>query len=164
MFSIEANVQGASELDNALSQLPKAVGESVIKRVFTDLLTPVAVEASRLAPRGFGPGPHLADSYGVSTKLTRSQRKFAYKKGVTVYAGARDSKAHLIEFGTGPRYQRSGKFAGQVTPHPMLRPAWDMNKARIEKELRARFWNEIEKAARSLSRRAQKYMGQVKGQ
>lgn len=163
-LEIGFKVEGGAELDRMFSELPKSVAKSTLTRVLKDLATPVAGDAAQRAPRGFGPGPHLADSWAVGTKVKASQKRYVggIKGGVTVFAGSKDRKAILIEFGTGPRYQKNGKFAGQVTPHPMLRPAWDSRKATIEKELSSRLWHEIEKSARRLARSAQKILSKVK--
>ena len=62
-------------------------------------------------------------------------------------------EAHLIEFGTGPRAHKSGKYVGAVSPTPMLQPAWDARKGQMLESLGQRLWDEIEK---TMARRAKK--------
>lgn len=147
-------LKGSKELERALLQLPKSTGKAALRRALTQVSVPIAVDAARRAPRS-SEAPHLADSIAVSTKLKRSQRRRA-RPGVTVYVGARMPHAHLVEFGTGPRYT-DGKYAGQMPAQPFLRPAWDAHKGRIMSELGDILWAEILRAARNLARRAERY-------
>jgi len=64
--------------------------------------------------------------------------------------------AHLIEFGTGPRYTSNGAFRGSVSPQPMLQPAWDANKGGMLKGLGETLWQEIEKTVARRAKRAAK--------
>lgn len=36
--------------------------------------------------------------------------------------GGGASHAHLIEYGTGPRHQKNGRYTGAVAPRPFMRP------------------------------------------
>ena len=67
-----------------------------------------------------------------------------------------DTLAHLVEFGTGPRFQKSGRYTGSVAPQPMLQPAWDMHKSQILEGLGKRLWDEIEKTMARRAKRAAK--------
>ena len=117
-------------------------------------LQPVAALAN-----AFWPGAD-DDVFRITSKLARGQRS-RVKESRTVtnlYVGAPGGRqgtpeAHLIEFGTGPRYHKSGKYVGQVSPTPMLQPAWDANKRQILDGLGKRLWDEIEK---TMARRAKK--------
>jgi hypothetical protein len=104
------------------------------------------------------------DVFKITSKLTASQKRSAVSKGlsrsvVDMYVGANASRyggtphAHLIEFGTGPRYQKGGRFTGAVPPQPMLQPAWDMHKGQMLEGLGASIMAELEK---SLARAARK--------
>jgi len=63
-----------------------------------------------------------------------------------MFVGSTAPHAHLVEFGTGPRYQANGKYVGIMTPDPFLRPAWDANKDEVLANLATAIREEIEKA------------------
>lgn len=148
---------GDGQLEKALLQLPKAASKQVLRNSLKAAALPVAVEAARRAPRGQEGGPHLADSITVSTKLTRRQRTSRVKAGaVEVFVGPRARHAHLVEFGTGPRYHKSGKYVGQMPAQPFMRPAWDSRRRLALEILKRQIWKEIAKTAKRLRRQAQR--------
>lgn len=54
---------------------------------------------------------------------------------------------HFFEFGTAPRHhKKSGKYVGQITPKPFLRPAWDATKMGIPERFAVTIRRAIEKA------------------
>lgn len=70
------------------------------------------------------------------------------------------SHAHLIEFGTGPRYHDdTGKFVGEVAPDPFLRPAFDAEAKPTMDRLGKILGAEIEKSAKRAARRMAKKRG-----
>ena len=73
-----------------------------------------------------------------------------------MFVGSTEPQAHLIEFGTGPRFHKKGRFTGAVAPQPMLQPAWDANKRKILDNLPKRMWEEIEKTQQRAAKRAAK--------
>ena len=104
-----------------------------------------------------------ADSIIVGPRLSRRQRSSfkAGAKGVVMFAGPSGPparRAHLTEFGTGPRISPiTGKSSGQVAAQPFMRPAWQANKRRVLKILGNELWVELRKAARRLSRQSAKF-------
>lgn len=153
--SFKFSMKGTRELEQALMQLPKSASKTVLRNSLKKIATPIAVDASRRAPRSANP-PHLADSVTVSTKLKRSQRGVK-RSGVTVYVGARMPHAHLVEFGTAPRSHKSGKSVGHMPADPFLRPAWDAHKRGLLRDLGDLLWEEILKTSKRLARRSEKY-------
>jgi len=109
----------------------------------------------------FWPGAR-DDTFVIGTRLTRGQRRARESDSVTnLYVGATygpggQPEAHLLEFGTGPRYQKNGRYTGQVAATPMLQPAWDMNKNAILRGLAASLWDEIAKTQARRAKRAAK--------
>ena len=81
---------------------------------------------------------------------------------LTLYVGPVDEDgkgaphAHLLEFGTGPRYHKSGKFVGAVMADPFMRPAWDQHRGQMLEKLGANIWAEIEKSLARAERAAAK--------
>jgi HK97 gp10 family phage protein len=143
---ISIKVEGLSDVMAALRDLPNATAKNVMKRVLLARAEPVAEAARRLVPVHEG---HLKESIHVSTRLTRRQKarhRKADPDDVEVFVGpGSDPAAHLNEFG-------SGHQAAQ----PFMRPAWDETKDELLEAVAADMWDEIEKAATRLAKKAAK--------
>jgi HK97 gp10 family phage protein len=139
-------VEGLAALQAALRQLPDATAKNVLRRVGRKVLQPVADRAEALAREHTGA---LKRSIGVSTKLTKSQRRANVKVGrddVEVYVGAGGlTQAITEEYGTEDQ-----------TPHPFMRPAWDGEKRSVLANVKTGLWTEIDKAAARLAKKAAK--------
>lgn len=152
-------IEGLRELDAALAELGKSMGRSAMRRAAVTALTPIVEDAKarvRASTNGTG---KLAESLGVSTQLSRNQRREARrgsKSYFEMYAGtAALPHAHLLEFGTGLRFQKEPrKSVGFMPADPFLRPAWDAFRAELPKVVGAELWDEIEKAAKRKAKRA----------
>ncbi|WP_282091339.1 hypothetical protein [Epibacterium ulvae] len=121
-------VKGLQEIDNQLAALPKATSKAVMRRALKKELEPVASTANF-----FWPGADDT-AFAVSSRLKQGQRAQSASVGaVTMYVGATRSAphAHLLEFGTEPRFHKSGKGVGAVSPTPILLPSWDSHKDEI---------------------------------
>lgn len=149
-------MEGGKDLERALAQLPAGTAKSVSRRVMKKRLKPVADMANALWPGS------ADDVFQITSRLARGQMSDSNmeRKASTVnmFVGAPGGasgtpEAHLIEFGTGPRYHEGGKYTGAVPPTPMLQPAWDANKHQMLKQLGSDLFSEIQK---SLKRRAAK--------
>lgn len=149
-------MEGFKELERKLAQLPASTAKGVARRVMKKQLKPVADMANALWPGSSD------DVFQITSRIARGQMTDSHmeRKASTVdmFVGAPGGstgtpEAPLIEFGTGPRYQKGGKYVGAVSPQPMLQPAWDANKSRMLEQLGADLFEEIEK---SLKRRAAK--------
>ena len=158
-MSVTFKVSGFRDIERALAELPASTAKSVARRAMKKELQPVASLANALWP---GSGE---DVFRIATRVSRSQYgDTAAEKGrsvVNLYVGAPGGStgtphAHLLEFGTGPRYHKSGKFVGSVSPTPMLQPAWDANKSTMLEGLGKRLWEEIEKTIARRAKRAAK--------
>ena len=158
-MSISMKMTGFREIEKALAQLPAGTAKGVARRAMKKELAPVAATAN-----SFWPG---ADDqvFKITSRISPSQKgDSAAKNGrsvVNMFVGANVGAggaphAHLVEFGTGPRFQKSGRFTGSVAPQPMLQPAWDMNKQSMLEGLGARMWDEIEKTIARRAKRAAK--------
>jgi HK97 gp10 family phage protein len=139
-------IDGLKELDEALSQLPRATGKNVLRRIGIRSLAPVISAAKSNVPVYRG---DLRDSLKVTTKLSkRQQRENARavadgKASVQLYAGAAAlPHAHLVEFGT-----------ATMPPQPFMRPAWDANKDEVLQIIKDELGDEITKAAARLARK-----------
>lgn len=139
MPTLRMQLVGFEDMRNALTDLPDRVAMNTVQNALIEAAEPVAEDASALAPRRTG---RLARAIKVVKKLKKTAQSQSNKsKGgkdsteahITPYGekfGGRSApQAHLVEFGTGPRFQKkSGKFVGNMPAQPFLRPAWDRGK------------------------------------
>lgn len=140
-MEVKVRVLGLSQLEQGLSELPRATGKNVLRRVLRQRGEPIAERARNLAPVDEG---DLKDSIGVSTKLSRSQRRKRRKKAaVEMFVGpGGHPQAITQEFGT---------FFHP--PQPFMRPAWAAEKGSILEDLSSDLWTEIDKAAQRIARK-----------
>lgn len=130
--------KGLRDLEDVLRKLSDPRKQkAALKEALIKSAKPVAEMAKSLAPEDEGT---LKASIGAGASLTERGKKvgrYENDKGykINAYVGARDSgrgkrkgapHAHLVEFGTGPRVQKStGRKVGAAPPQPFMRPAWD---------------------------------------
>ena len=136
-------VEGLSELKDAFTELPKATGKNVAKRVLTKRAQPILDDATRAAPVKIG---NLKASITAGTKLSRRQKALTKnsKSYTEIYVGAGvNPQATMQEFGT-----------SRDKPQPFMRPAWDANKQAILEGLKDDLWAEIRKAADRIAKKA----------
>lgn len=143
-------IEGLKEVNEALSQLPKATGRNVLRRVAVARLEPMAEDARSRASANNWSG-ELADSIEVTTQARGYARRINRKgkSEVEVYMGpaGRGKKA--------PPQGSQQEFGNQNHgPQPSIRPAWDAGKADLIPGLADDLWAEIDKAADRLARKA----------
>jgi hypothetical protein len=150
-------LEGAKDLERALADLPRGTATGVARRAMRKELEPVAATAN-----AFWPGSS-DDVFRVTSRIVGSQMGDSEMvRGPSIlnlFVGAPGGKggtphAHLLEFGTGPRYTKNGAFRGSVSPTPMLQPAWDMHKGSLLPSLGQRLWDEIQKTVARRAARA----------
>lgn len=145
-MTITVRVAGLKELDEALKQLPKSVGKTVLRNALKKAAAPVVADAKANAPRDRG---DLAESIDIRATLTRRQRRMRARRGaVEMFIGPSfplGAHGHLVEFGT-----------VKMPARPFLRPAWDSNKERVLETFGKLIWAELAKAAKRLAKRAAK--------
>lgn len=141
---------GFKEMDQVLRRLPTATSKRVADRAMKQALAPVAAAANGMSPKGMPP-------VIVEKKLNKNQAKqFRGTEGETVrvmFVGSPSSRAHLEEFGTGPRFHKSGKYVGIMRARPFMRPAWDATRQQVLDRLRVDLAREIEKAVGRLAKK-----------
>lgn len=156
-MSINLKMTGFREIEKALAQIPSGTAKGVARRAMKKELKPVADTAN-----AFWPGAS-DDVFRITSRIARGQLGDSHaERGRSVtnmFVGAPGGRfgtpeAHLVEFGTGPRFQKSGRYTGSVAPQPMLQPAWDMHKSQILEGLGKRLWDEIEKTMARRAKRA----------
>lgn len=139
-------IEGLSDLDKALGQLPKAVAKSTLRRVLKESAEPMARAARQKAPVN---EYNLYDSIDVSTKLNRSQSRLHKKE---------DDKSFQEMFvGTNNPAGMQQEFGNKFHPaQPFMRPAWDAEKQPTLKRITHSLWAEIEKSAKRVRKKAQR--------
>lgn len=158
-MNVKLKVEGFREIERALLDLPAGTAKGVARRAMKKELAPVASMANALWP-GADDAVFRITSRIAASQLGDSQAKRG-RSIVNLFVGATGGPsgaphAHLIEWGTGPRYQKNGRFTGSVAPQPMLQPAWDAHKREILNGLGERMWDEISKTVARRAKRAAK--------
>lgn len=125
-MDIKLGVSGVKEIDAVLYGLPRQLTHKVIQAANYDASKVLVETAKGLAPEG--PTGKLIDSIGaVKPSFSR-----ANELGI-IEVGPRRGRykghaAHLVEFGTVKRHNRSGANRGRMTPRPFMEPAWERTK------------------------------------
>lgn len=167
MATTKVQVEGLKDLEQALTELPKATSRNVLLRALKKAAQPITDAAQAKAPVETG---QLRDSIIVTSRVrnrvglteyaqtmastgdykeAQSALRTARREGgpggarAEVNIGPTAPHAHLLEFGT-----------VKMSAHPFMRPAWESEKdgalIDISNELKA----EIEKARARLARKA----------
>ncbi len=159
---VKIAVEGLSELDFALTELPKATARSVLRRVLSAAAEPILQAAKSRAKarpanapaKYYGKGENKklrrpgTDEFLVQsgTQLTKNQARQARKEGKNSaehYVGSRDPIARLLEYGT-----------AEMPAHPIFRPAWDGHKHEALAIIQEDLGTEIEKSRQRLAKKA----------
>lgn len=158
MFSLKTS--GFAEMDKVLRELPRSTARNTARRAMKVALQPVAAAAEAAAPVDQG---DLAKSIVISSKLKPSQARDREARetatSLALYVGSSSPLAHLVEFGTGPRYQANGKFVGVMPAQPWFRPAWDGNVGKVLDILASQLRVEIDKTLARAARKAARARG-----
>lgn len=157
---VKFKLTGLNGLSEALRQLPRALGDSVLKKALTQSAGPV-VDYARATAGFIDRSGSLRKSIGV-----RPMRRRRY--GSEIAMGPNAPHAHLVEFGTAA-HDITAKPGGILSwlgirtkyvhhpgakPKPFFRKAWDAKggPAMLE-DLGVRIWAELAKAADKLAKK-----------
>lgn len=142
-------VEGLRELERALSELPKATGKAVLRRVGRKALAPMRDTARQLAPNDPNTPPiDLETSIEISSRQKSGRqikRTPEGKASVNLYMGPTKEgypQAVPQEFGT-------IHHAAQ----PYMRPAWDERKSDALDIIKRDLADEIMKSAKRLAKK-----------
>lgn len=146
-MAFTAKVEGLKSLEAALLQIEKlTTRKSLGRRVLKKAGQPIADGANARAPQG--PTGKLGESYAVSTKLNKSQKRATRrerKDDVLMYIGTNDPGGLQQEFGN-----------VNHSSQPHFRPAWDSGKRGVLDTIKAELASEIMKTAQRQARRKAK--------
>ena len=151
-------IEGMKELDKMLKELPKSTRKTVVRNSLKKAAKPIADAYKRNIPQsGRATGKTLADRVEITSKLKPSQRSFGPRDRtmVEMFVGSSAPHAHLVEFGTGPRYQKeTGRYTGSMPPNPYLRNAFDATRRQALEILRDEMWKNIMRSAERIRKKA----------
>lgn len=141
-FTIE--FQNKAEFEATLRNLVKALPNDKVEPVMMAGAKVIAADARRRAP--VGPTGNLKKS--IITKLLRKIGNWP-RTAMAAVNNKKAPHAHLIEFGTSRRYQKTtGRYTGIGPAKPFWRPAVDTNFQRVYKDIRDKLLDMIIMAAR----------------
>jgi HK97 gp10 family phage protein len=146
------SLQGFKDLDALLREMPRQLAGQAVTSGMRKALQPVAAAARAYAPGSLDTRIRIAPTIKAG-QMPQALEKPGKGKRV-MFVGATAPHAHLVEFGTGPRYHANGKYVGVMPPDPFLRPAWDANKDQVLATLAEVIREEIGKAIGRRSSRA----------
>lgn len=170
-------VEGLSELEEALRELPRATGGNVLKRAIVKPAQMFADHARELAPKESG---RLKRAIRVSKPKVISAGKAAFaaamREGATrAEAGQAARAANAAAGGAGRSAVVSvgptrGAFHGLFQefgtahhgPKSFMRPAWDALAPRFPKMIAETLWEEIETARRRIVKKAARLAARAK--
>lgn len=146
-MSIDMDLEGFDEFEEALDDLSKAAGKGVLRRSLKKASEPTAELANQLAP--VGETGDYAKSFSYSTRLNKRQGKIHRKM-------FRDDRASVEGFiGTDDPAGVQQEFGNMHhAPQPALRPAWEQDKFNLLKRLGDLLWVEIKKSIARAERKA----------
>ena len=143
-MSASLKMVGFKEMDALLQAIPRQLAGQGVASGMRRALQPVAAAARSYAPGSLSERIRIAPTIKAGQQAQSLEKPGKGRR--VMYVGATAPHAHLVEFGTGPRYQKSGKYVGIMTPDPFLRPAWDANKDEVLANLATAIRDEIAKA------------------
>ena len=150
---VEFKIEGLQELDEALVGLAE---EFAVRNAKSVLLSSLKDGGKIIAHAGQANAPvrsgKLAESYVVSTKLSRRQRQQRVKESaIEIFVGPTPHpKSVQTEFGN-----------SHQAAHPHLRPAWDSNSRRVLDLIIRRISERLEETRARLVKRRAKAAGLI---
>jgi polysaccharide deacetylase 2 family uncharacterized protein YibQ len=156
-MAVKFKIEGAGDMERALADLARGTAKGVGRRAMKKTLQPVAQMAEGLSGGKFKVAvtSKLSKRQARGARGDRGRSKLALYVGPVQEDGSHSPHAHLVEFGTAPRFHASsGKAVGAMPAQPFLRPAWDASTKLMLATLRRETWKEIEKTLERARRKA----------
>ena len=140
-MDINIEIQGKEAFEKTLLALAKALPNNKVEPVMMEGAKVIAAAAKAKAPQG----PTGKLKKAVKAKMLKQIGNYPRSAAAAV-----DRKiaphAFIIEYGTKPRYQKSGRYTGIGPAIPFFRPAVDANKGRIQHDIITKLGNMIDGA------------------
>lgn len=160
-MQLKLSLTGADELEEALRGLPRDVARRALRAVLLKAAEPMVAEAKARLPSNapWAQREYIAAGYRLTPRQQAQAPKPKRIAGqpieVFVYVGVKPKRhLHLLEFGTGPRYTKSGAYRGRMAPNPYMRPAFDQTAEVVLDNIGKFLWPWIEAYCERARRRA----------
>lgn len=130
-------VQGLAQLERRWKAIPDRVREEVRKAMEAAALGIVA-DMDRLKPL---PEIEIGWTWGEAPAGSMVLGKVGGKDygalRITIFAKGATFDARWFEFGTAPRFHKSGKYVGQIAAVPFFFPVWRVWRRRVKARITA---------------------------
>ncbi len=141
--SVTVDIRGKEEFQRTLLALVRALPNDKVEPVMLDGAKVVARDAKSRAP--VGPTGNLKRA--VRTRQLRQIGRYP-RTAIAAVDRKKAPHAHLIEYGTKPRVQKTtGRPTGIGPAIPFFRPAVDTNRVRVYEQIKDKLWEMILQAA-----------------
>jgi len=146
VIDFEVEIKGARELHDAILRLGDAKAiKRALKKTIRAGASVLRREIRKRAPKKTGT---LRKSIKVKP-WSRTRNTLGFSVGPDMRVAPH---APLVEYGTGPRKQKStGRSTGQMPARPFMRPAYEAIKDEVVKAILDRGWKAVEEETRKLS-------------
>ncbi len=169
-------LSGFSDLEAKLKELPNNLARGAVRRAMVQAGNKMAQEQRDFAAEA----GTIAETITVKVRV-RSTAGFAEYAGAlrdggsykdaqqalrdarrggaegqsrtTIIVGSTAPHAHLVEFGTVERFQKSGKSTGIMPMAPFIRPAWDAYAPGVVHDIKTALTTEIDKTSERYARK-----------
>lgn len=141
-------IQGLKELRQKLRELEGVGADKLLKSISRQAIDPYVQQAKDNAPVDDG---DLRRSIGKEADKGKFRERGAIVAGPRRKKGSRYGQghhAHLVEFGTAPRFTKNGKYTGTMGGRRFLTRAWDSTKREVLKIYKDLLREEIKKRAK----------------
>jgi len=156
-MAVKMKIEGGGDIERALGQIARSASKAAMRRAMVKALQPVADDADAASPFTVKVTSKLSKRQERQARADRGRSKVTLYVGPVQPDGGDAPHAHLYEFGTGARVQKStGKSVGVMPARPFMRPAWDAHRDQMLETLTREIWVEIERAAERARRKAAK--------
>jgi hypothetical protein len=120
---MSVKIEGMAELLNALESMGQEVDQKAVAALTNEEAQKIVYVARSYMPEDSG----LAK---MSVKIvgTKTNKGFTGTLAGIDWHSEHGYLAHILEFGTAPRFTKDGKYTGQIAPRGFMRRAFDSNK------------------------------------
>ena len=130
-------VKGTREVNKAVKQAKKRLSHKEISSIFQQGAEMMENETQRRIPKG-----DTGNLRNATVVREMSKEPVVFIAGIDRKVAPH---SHLIEYGTGARYHKSGKYVGEVEANPYFRPAYDSVRGVIENHIVTQLRRRVER-------------------
>lgn len=123
-------IAGYDELDKLFKALGPALNHNILGAAHLASSKPLVEREKMLAPKRKGTLVRSIGAYRTTKKKAKEIGEVIV--GPRRSVGYKAYHAHLVEYGTEPRYNKSGAYRGIMPAHPYVQPAFPATKEQVE--------------------------------